>query len=302
MKKRLVKLTICFILGALSCFLSSYNKKEPSTVFHVVVTADLLNVRKGPGISFPITDQVKTNTTFSVLDTQGEWYAIELEKRTGWISSRHVVKTSASTLSPHQQEARAVVKPTYESDILQSKTIVLDAGHGGNDKGAIGIQGTYEKDLTLRTVLMLEKRLKEAGATVLLTRQDDSAYALSNRVLQSRTSNADAFLSIHYNSIENAKTEGIMTYYYKEKRDYLLASHIQEQLISSTFLSDKKVRFGDYYVLRENNKPSALIELGFLSNRNEETYINSLAYQRTITTSIIEGLIYYFTERSEPSN
>nr|WP_239583325.1 N-acetylmuramoyl-L-alanine amidase [Metabacillus iocasae] len=286
------------MFGALSLFTSSYNHKQSPSLFHVSVTANLLNVRNGPGLSFPIINQVEKDRIFSVLDVQGEWYAVQLEKRVGWISSDHVIETSNSPFSPQQKEALSVPAFTHESTILNNKTIVLDAGHGGEDKGAIGTQGTYEKDLTLRTVLLLKQKLKAAGASVILTRQDDSYLSLSSRTMPSRLSANNVFLSIHYNSMINDQVEGIMTYYYNEHEDLSLASHIHKELVTSTSLHNKKVRFGDYYVLRENPRPSALIELGFLSNANEETYINSLDYQHTITTSIVNGLVTYFSERA----
>jgi N-acetylmuramoyl-L-alanine amidase len=90
-----------------------------------------------------------------------------------------------------------------------------------------------------------------------------------------------------------------MTYYYHQHQDSPLTHSIHQSLIEHAKLKDKGERFGNYYVLRENTRPSTLIELGFLSNEREETYINSISYQQMITSAIAEGLNHYFQNKEK---
>ncbi|TYR82811.1 N-acetylmuramoyl-L-alanine amidase [Priestia megaterium] len=260
-----------------------------------MITADILQVRSGPGSSFSVIHQLQKGQKVGVIDRQGKWLFIQTTHYQGWIYEAYVKEIDFYTLTPQQQidlSPGTFIIPSGASPYLQNKTIILDAGHGGKDKGATGTQGTYEKDLTLRTVLLLKTKLEQAGARVILTRKKDTYLHLSDRTLPSKS--ADAFISVHYNSVENKDLTGLMTYFYYKKQDSALTNAIHHSLVHHAKLQDKGQRFGDYYVLRENNRPSTLIELGFLSNKREEKYINSVTYQQSITTSIVRGLSNYF--------
>lgn len=182
---------------------------------------------------------------------------------------------------------------------LTGKMIVLDAGHGGYDGGASGplyATGvkTLEKDLTLQTVKQLSVKLTSLGATVVLTRSTDVYIALADRVKVSIANNADAFVSVHYNSSTSSSVSGIETLYYYSNRDLPLASAIHSSLLRYINLPDRKVKYQDLHVLRENTRPSTLVELGFISNPLELALVKTSSYQDRATTAIAEGLLKYF--------
>lgn len=104
---------------------------------------------------------------------------------------------------------------------------------------------------------------------------------------------ADAFVSIHYNSSPK-NVSGTLTFYYSESDDLRLARSIENRLGQGIGLKSNGVSFGNYHILRENNLPAALVELGFLSNRNDEAVVRTSAYQKKAAKAIAEGLADYF--------
>ncbi|WP_315905829.1 N-acetylmuramoyl-L-alanine amidase [Priestia koreensis] len=287
------QLVICLFFCIITLFLTSYDRQDVPVLESGSVTADVLNMRKGPGLSFPVVRKLHHGKEVAILVEQGEWRYVRLQDGAeGWISSRYV-RTTANQALPVQ----AAVQQTSNEEKLNGKVIVIDPGHGGKDKGATGSQGTFEKDLTLRTATQLKEQLEQTGATVLLTRTSDTRIALSSRVQYAREHRADVFISIHYNSVKDESAHGIMTYFYQEKKDRSLAQSIQKQLAHTSKLKNKYDKFGNFYVLRENPQPSVLVELGFLSNREEEQYINSIAFQRDVVGGITQGITQYLLQK-----
>src|SRR5690606_38055493 len=130
-----------------------------------------------------------------------------------------------------------------------------------------------------RTSQLLAKKLERLGAVPILTRNHDVFLPLENRVAYSHAYQADAFLSIHYNSApEYPDVHGIGTYYYYDSY-YPLANEMQEEIIQATGFKNRDVKKESYYVIRENIRPGVLIELGFLSNREEENKLKTNAFQ-----------------------
>ncbi|PGS53868.1 N-acetylmuramoyl-L-alanine amidase [Bacillus sp. AFS041924] len=178
--------------------------------------------------------------------------------------------------------------------ILTGKTIVIDAGHGGEDIGASGQNGTIEKDVTLAMVKNIQNELeKRTGAKVILTRNDDVRVSLADRVKIAEENNADLFVSIHFDAFFTNEVEGI-TSYYNKKSDEPLAALIHEHIFNNGLdARDRGVSLGDYYVLRENPRPAILLELGYISNSTDETRMTSEEFQTNTTNSIVDGLIEY---------
>jgi N-acetylmuramoyl-L-alanine amidase len=178
---------------------------------------------------------------------------------------------------------------------LAEATIMIDAGHGGEDSGAISLDNiTYEKDVTLRTAEILQEKLEAAGATVLQTRSTDEFVDLDERTILSNEANVDAFLSLHYDSSPVPDWHGTTTYYFHED-DFDLADSINQQLAQFE-LPNNNVVFGNYHVLRENNRPSVLLELGYMSNSTDIDYIRSQEYHDRITDLIVAGLENYYNQ------
>ncbi|EPY6471938.1 N-acetylmuramoyl-L-alanine amidase [Clostridium sporogenes] len=184
------------------------------------------------------------------------------------------------------------------SIIGYNKTIVIDAGHGGYDSGAVGPNGIKEKDVTLKVALKLGKILEDNGIRVIYTRTSDNVSWPSNesqdleaRVAISNSNNTDLYVSIHANSF-NGAAHGTETYYYDGSvKGKEAAEAVQKELINSIGLYDRGVKTAGYYVLRNTISPSILVELGFIDNRNEEILLNSDWFQQKCAEAIAKGIL-----------
>jgi N-acetylmuramoyl-L-alanine amidase len=198
---------------------------------------------------------------------------------------------------------------------LTGKVIYLDPGHGGPDGGAVG-NNTLEKDISLSITLLLRDYLQEQGALVLLTREEDvdladedtSGYSrrkaedLKKRVKLINESEADLFLSIHLNAIPSARWSGAQTFYngrFIENED--VAKYIQDELRRNLENTERVAKPIDgVYLLKNSEKPGALVEVGFLSNPQEEKLLNSEQYQDKVAASIYNGVLRYFSNEKNP--
>lgn len=173
---------------------------------------------------------------------------------------------------------------------------MLDPGHGGNDGGTVGVRKTEEKELTLKTAEILSHHLNAAGAEVVMTRQSDTYVDLRKRVAGSHQAGADAFISIHYDAIDDSSVSGFTSYY---QHDYQqeLANYLNAGLGEKVNLHDRGVQRGNYLVLRENRQPAVLVELGFLSNFNEERVLTTTQFREQAALGLYTGLINYFDAR-----
>ncbi len=177
---------------------------------------------------------------------------------------------------------------------VKGKTIVIDAGHGGTDPGAVGsVLRTKEKNITLSTANQLAALLRNAGATVIMTRSSDVYITLDNRAAISNRNKADAFISIHYNAASASNAKGIETYYYLNSR---LASSLQGEMAKTTGLLNRGVKYAKYRVLAINTQPAALVELGFLTNAAEEKKISQASYHKKAAQGILNGLNVFFSK------
>lgn len=206
-----------------------------------------------------------------------------------------LLKVEATDLTSKE----AIINPTIEKSdfILEGKKIVLDAGHGGRDIGATGQSGLEEKEITLHTIQNIEKLLLEkTRAEVILTRDEDESLSLAERTKISNDHNADLFISVHYDAFETSDVSGITTYY-SEDKDRQLANLIHGKIFKQNMeVRDRGVSFGDYHVLRENESPSILLELGFISNKEDEQRMQSLEFQTNTSNLIAEGIIEYLSK------
>lgn len=236
------------------------------------------HLRSGASTDHEIVSFVDRNETFDVVSETENWLEISNGDVQGFVH-RQLVETE-NNAAP--------------SSGLKNKTIVIDPGHGGRDVGAIGINGSYEKNVTFLTASELERELIALGANVILTRANDEFIPLYSRPLVANAVNADAFISLHYNSFPEAPSAaGIESFYYHDQ-DQLLAQYIHNGIIKETEERDRGTTFGDFQVIRQNFKPGVLLELGFLSNEENEALLNTNAYQRKIVSGVINGLQKFF--------
>jgi len=190
---------------------------------------------------------------------------------------------------------RRQMKISFRRSPLVGKTIVVDAGHGGIDAGACGRQGTREKDVNLEVSMKLKELLEEYGAYVVLTREDDRFISLYERSFLANYLAADLFISIHTNNHPNLNVKGIELYYYaKRASGKKLAQNVIENMVEYTGLNNLKARVANFVVIREAQMPSILIELGYLSNYQEEQIIRTREFREKAARGIMQGIIEYY--------
>ena len=185
---------------------------------------------------------------------------------------------------------------------LEGKTIYLDPGHGGDpryggDPGAISrTTPTYfESTSTLDIGLKLRSLLEAAGATVLMSRTSDENVPYQRRPGMANNTNADIFVSIHHNSSTNPAAHGIETYYWAQTADRLrLATLVQNSLINSLRLEDRKVKREEFNVIKYTTMPGILVEIGFISNVVEERLIRDEMWRQRAANALFEGISAFF--------
>lgn len=155
------------------------------------------------------------------------------------------------------------------------KKNMADAGHGGKDSGAIGINGVKEKDIALDVANGVNNYLKTQDIENILTRNSDVFLSLSERTNKANNLGVNSFVSIHCNSSENPKAHGLEIFCYKFKYRQL-ADCILEEIKKEglyTQLREGGVKEGNWYVVRETNMPACLVELGFITNEKDYNLI-----------------------------
>lgn len=187
----------------------------------------------------------------------------------------------------------ALAKSPIQSE---NNLIVLDAGHGGFDPGAVSKNNLQEKTVNLKIVKELEKILKTRGFEVELTRSDDSFISLSKRVKIANDNGARLFISVHNNSSSKDTSEGSETFVAPDKTgdSLLLAENIQRQLIDRLKLVDRGVKKEHLYVVKYTKMPAVLVEVAFLSNAEEEKLLSKSEFITKAAQAISEGIFDYF--------
>ncbi len=196
------------------------------------------------------------------------------------------------------------------------KLIVIDAGHGGEDSGAVGVNGALEKDLNLQIALEIGKALEEKGYVVVYTRTDDRLLYteeenikgirkisdLKNRCKIAARYPNSVFVSIHMNSFGSSKYSGLQVYY-SEKNDEsrLLADSIQNKVINDLQKTNNRVTKPgkDMYILENIDNTAVLIECGFLSNKEECEKLSEKEYQKELSFLIVCAIIEYIEKTSQ---
>lgn len=177
-------------------------------------------------------------------------------------------------------------------------TIVVDAGHGGIDPGAIGADGNREKDFTLAVAKRLIEYLRQVPQfEVVATRATDVYLTLQERVNLANGAEADLFLSIHANKFSRPQVGGTETYYYKSDSE-AFARVVHRHLQAATGFPDRKVKTAPFYVIKHTKMPAVLIETGFMSNPAENRQLMSPQFQDRVAKSLANAIReYYETHR-----
>ncbi|SMG25982.1 N-acetylmuramoyl-L-alanine amidase family protein [Paenibacillus aquistagni] len=172
-------------------------------------------------------------------------------------------------------------------------TVVLDAGHGAHDSGAVSVKKRTEKDFNLQQTLKIAELMrKDDRFHVVLTREDDTFLELSDRVKIANDLNADLFVSIHGNSADSAAANGTETYWYRPESK-AFADVMHKYLLQGTQLKDRGVRQGNLHVIRNTKMPGILLEIGFLSNTSDEAKMFDEQFQQRVAEQVFNGIKAY---------
>ncbi|MGN0383776.1 MAG: N-acetylmuramoyl-L-alanine amidase [Eubacterium sp.] len=188
-------------------------------------------------------------------------------------------------------------------------TVIIDAGHGGNDPGKIGVSGEVEKEINLQIAQKLKNVMEEKGFCVVMTRESDAGLYESTdsnkkrsdmakrcEIINSQFESDDntICISIHQNSYTSQSIHGAQVFYYsKSESGKLMAELIQQSLIENVDPTNTRIAKAnsDYYILTHTDCPSVIVECGFLSNYTEAGKLSDEDYQQQLAEAILQGVI-----------
>ncbi|MCK4994802.1 MAG: N-acetylmuramoyl-L-alanine amidase [Candidatus Omnitrophica bacterium] len=217
------------------------------------------------------------------------------------------------------------------------RKIVIDAGHGGKDPGAIGKNGIQEKDIVLDIALRLKNELTKQGIDVILTRDTDIFHPLKKRSEIANKEKADFFISIHANAFHASSVNGFEAFYlstgyddfskavqirenavikFEEDADYEyssdlnatlwdmilsenriesieMANSISDELKRTLKLNTRYIRGAKFHVLKGANMPAVLLEMGYLTNKNEAAQLDNAYYRQMLAEAVTVGIVRY---------
>lgn len=197
------------------------------------------------------------------------------------------------------------------SSAEKEKIVIIDAGHGGIDGGAVGVSGVIEKDINLSIALKLQKVMKDAGWKVIMTREADvsihdpeaatvrqkKASDLKNRLALTKLYPDSIFVSIHQNTIDIPSVKGAEVYYSPNAPESkILATAIQEELNENINHEKKRTitkAGSNLYIFYRAQNTAVLVECGFLSNDEEESRLKDEEYQQRMADTIFKGIERY---------
>lgn len=202
---------------------------------------------------------------------------------------------------------RQQVLGTMGKTVQPQICVVLDAGHGGEDPGKVGINGALEKEINLEIVKRLRTFLEQNDIKVVLTREIDQGLHdadapqkkmqdMRRRVSKIEDTNPDFVVSIHQNSYQQERVDGAQVFYYEgSDQSKLLAQLIQGSMRQRLAPdNDRQVKANDsYYLLRNTSKPIVIVECGFLSNVAEANLLVTEQYQERVAWSIHMGIMQF---------
>ena len=169
------------------------------------------------------------------------------------------------------------------------RTIVVDAGHGGHDRGGVPYQRIGEKGMTLDVSQRLKRILEARGYRVIMTRNSDVFVPLGTRVAIANAHRGSTFVSVHFNSSRRAGANGVETYYYRSDSASLAAS-IHRNVVAGAPTENRGIRRRGFYVLRRTRVPSVLVECGFLTNPAEGRLALNPSYRQGLAERIARGI------------
>lgn len=244
-----------------------------------------------------------------------------LDRNGLYVTGSHIINGALHSFKENGEWIREIKENTVSNELPfatsnYQKVIFLDPGHGGKDPGAQYL-GLKEKDLTLQVSQQLKTKLESLGYTVIMSRSTDVFVDfVTERSKMSNETNADMFISIHFNATGHgldSGEDGIQTYMYQPtgnipsvinkkwhdnptrlKYSYKLGSYIHQSVLATTQAKDAGLLAKSFAVLRETNKPAVLLELGYMDDSKESQKIRTKEYQQKLVDGIAQGIQQYY--------
>ncbi len=202
-------------------------------------------------------------------------------------SSPDLLKLQLRSVSPN------TITTPLPQNYDQKTIVVIDPGHGGRDSGAVGINGLREKDVVLDIGKQVSTLLEQNGIKVIMTRSSDREVELEPRVQLAERVNANLFVSIHANAINMTRPDisGLETYYYHNGLG--LAKTIHNSILQKIGLPDRRVRQANFYVIKFTSMPAVLVEVGFVTGKDDASKLANPAYRSQMAQAIAQGILQY---------
>lgn len=242
----------------------------------VVNSSGGLNVRSGPSSSDSIFGQLSGGTQVDYVERQDGWAQVTFNGTTGFIHMDYLQSSSEASPAP----AAPVVNTSSNQGNVR---VVLDAGHGGNDPGAVA-NGLQEKQVTKAYKDQVKRTLEADGIDVIETRTGDEFVSLANRVNQANQAQADLFLSIHANSFADPSVGGFETHYYQSSQEATVINREIGRLNSGNQM--RGTYQSNFQVLRDSSVPAVLIEVGYLTNQTDAQLVQTNQHQQEVSEAV----------------
>lgn len=179
-----------------------------------------------------------------------------------------------------------------------AKKVFIDAGHGGVDSGAVGVDNSYEKDITLSVAKKVGELLKKQGIDIKLTRETDKTVSLSDRAKLANEWNADCFVSIHCNAF-NSTAKGLEVFSLNSNTSDLAKDVLEGILNENAYTLNRGVKFAAFYVLKNTKMRACLVETGFIDNTDDYKILTQK--QDEIALGIAKGVCKYLKIEYKPN-
>lgn len=271
-------------------------EKYNDTQFHSVIkstpysdmTIHLLST--GIRLKLPVAEKDNLNTYIS---PDGKVFKLSFEvKKT--VDTKKVAEKTKELI---KKEGSITAPPKY-TEKKNKNVIVIDAGHGGKDYGAIR-NNVNEKDITLDVSMRLQQVLQNKGYKVYMTRTDDTYVSLEDRTIFTEGINPAAFVSVHVNSCNSESPKGIETHYYHED-SVELADAVHQKLIKKIpNTANRGLLKSRFYVINHTTVPAILVEIGFISNAAERAELTTQQRKQATAEAIADGIIEFVKSRGK---
>jgi len=269
-----------------SAYLTKASAPTPSSSYYA--TTANLNLRLSAASWSTRLLTIPAGATVKYVSRYGSWTKVTYGSRTGYVSSQYLKPTSA---------------PTNTGSAGSGRTVVIDAGHGGDDPGAV-YGSVQEKVIALDIAKRLSTALTNTyGYNVRLTRTTDTYLSLAQRVSLTKTYRANVFVSLHANSSTNSSYHGhevlVPTGESYTTNPYISASRSLGSSINQSIASriptirNRGVKYQNVYVVGKNSVPSTLVEYGFINNSNDRSHLTSTTYRQRMAEATAAGIHRY---------